>query len=889
MKKILSLILVLLGSIAVQAQILEDLCCDHLTNPIGIDENNPRLSWRIVSAGENISQASYSIIISESLSNIQRGKGDIWQSGRIYSNKNLVIYKGKQLKPKSRYYWNVIVWDNKGQKYLCRETPFFETGKMNEKWQAKWISDSQDTLLQPAPYFRKVFRISKQIKNARIYVSAAGLIDLSMNDNAITEDRLNPMFTRYDRRCLYLTYDVTEKIHHGSNVLGVILGNGWYNFQSRAVWNYENAEWRNRPTFCLELHINYSDGTSEILCSDTSWKTNLGPIVFNSIYTGEHYDARKELSGWERSNYDDTDWHYAIEREAPAKVISSQVMSPIKITKEFRNLICGKINDSIYVYRLPENIAGIAKLKIKGLKGTKVKLKYGETLDKDGRVDQSTINIYSDQRKGLDPFQTDIYILKGEGVEEFMPKFNYKGFQYIEVSADRPVQLDSNSIIAYRMNSDVRMIGNLESSSDLVNKLWAATNRSYLSNLYGYPTDCPQREKNGWTADAHLALDAALYNYDNISVYEKWMDDHRDAQMDNGLLPAIIPTSGWGYTWGNGVDWTSSMIIVPWKIYLYYGDTQILKENYDSMKLYIDHITSISKEYLTDWGLGDWNPYKTVANKELMISIYYYYDALLFSKISKILGKEMNSKLYGELAVKIRSAINEKFLDKENSIYASGSQTELSAPLYYNIVPEKFKQKVADNLAKRVIADNRHLDVGVLGSKTLLEALSENGYTELAYEVATQKTYPSWGWWIENGATTLYESWKIDTKTISKNHIMFGEISSWFFKELGGIKVDEENPGFHSAIIKPHFVKRLNNFKVEYDSTNGKIISSWKRIGDKIEYNLVIPANCKAKVYMGIINQNTEIELNQRSINNGNSLLLGSGKYRFLIRPVIGK
>lgn len=865
----------------------EHLKCEHLVNPLGIDTNTPRLSWKILSDTSGVRQTAYEIIVSESKKNIDQNIGDSWQSGKIKSNQTLVKYRGEKLKPKTRYYWKVYCWNQDGEEASSTELSYFETGKMEEPWQAKWISDGQDTILRPAPYFRKDIKLSKEVANARVYAAVAGLIELSINGDKIGDCLLNPMFTRYDKRCLYLTYDVTTNLKQGDNSVGIILGNGWYNFQSYAVWGFENAKWRNRPSFCLELYLKYVDGTSETICSNISWKTTIGPIVFNSIYTGEHYDARKELTGWDTPGFNDKNWSNVIEREAPSTTITAQVLEPIRIIKEFKDLDYEKINDSIYLYKLPENIAGITKLKIKGERGTTIRLKHGETIDKNRRVNQSTIDIYSNQRGGLDPFQTDIYVLKGGGMEEFMPRFNYKGFQYVEVIADRPVNLNSGNIIVYRINSDVSPISKLHSSNDLVNKIWEATNRSYISNLQGYPTDCPQREKNGWTGDAHIAIDAGLYNYDGITIYEKWMADHRDAQLDNGVLPAIIPTGGWGYTWGNGPDWTSTMLIVPWSIYLFYGDKQILEDNYNNMKKYVDYITSVSVNNLTDWGLGDWAPYKTISNKELLISLYYYQDALLLSKIAAILGKEKESELYAYLSQKIKESINNKFLNKDKGIYASGSQAELSAPLYFEIVPEEYKQKVADNLALRVIENNRHLDVGVLGSKTLLEALSNNGYADLAFDVATQKTYPSWGWWIQNGATTLYETWKIETETLSRNHVMFGEISAWFFKALGGIKVDEKNPGFASVIIEPHFVKTLDEFIVEFDSVKGKIRTSWKRTDNRIEFNLTIPANSVATVILDNVVSGIDIKkkLNLKivKLNKKNSLTLGPGNYQFII------
>ncbi|GGC30153.1 alpha-rhamnosidase [Parapedobacter defluvii] len=863
------------------------LTCEHLTDPIGIDAEKPRLAWKIATDDAQFQQGAYEIIVSDDVSLLQKGVGNAWHSGKVSGARTLVAYNGKKLKPRTRYYWMVSTWDENGTKSAARTFAYFETGKLDEPWRAQWITDVRDTAIQPAAYFRKVVSLGKKVVSARAYIAAAGLFELSVNGRKIGDGLLNPMFTRFDKRNLYLTLDVTGVIQKGENAIGMILGNGWYNHQSWSEWDFHKAVWRDRPAFCMEIHVDYADGSSEKIYSDATWKTALGPIIFNSIYTGEHYDARKEQRGWNLSSFDDAGWHPAIGREAPSPRIIAQALEPIRIVDKFGQLEITKISDSAYLYKLPENIAGITKLSVQGERGTTFRIKHGETIDHHNHVDQSTIDIYSDQKNGLDPFQTDIFILKGEGLEEFMPRFNYKGFQYVEVTADRPVDLRANNLTAYRINSDVRPVGKIESSNELVNKIWAATNRSYLSNLHGYPTDCPQREKNGWTGDAHIAIEAALFNYDAITVYEKWLADHRDAQLENGVLPAIIPTSTWGYDWGNGVDWTSSTVIIPWTLYRYYGDARALLQNYSSMKRFVDYVTSIAPEGLTDWGLGDWVPYKTIADKQLLISLYYYQDALILSKTAGLLGHRQDSVAYGQVAHKIKQAINDKFLDKEKAIYATGSQAELSGPLYWGVVPEAYRQQVADNLAKRVVADDKHLDVGLLGSKTLLGALSDNGYADLAFEVATQQTYPSWGWWIRNGATTLYETWKIETETLSRNHVMFGEISAWFYKALGGINADEQNPGFRTFVVRPHFVKGMDSFRAIYDSPGGEIVSSWNRINDRVAFDLTIPPNTQATVRLedvvSAIDSNTGMPIGIDSRTGNGDFHLGSGSYRFLV------
>jgi alpha-L-rhamnosidase len=496
-----------------------------------------------------------------------------------------------------------------------------------------------------------------------------------------------------------------------------------------------------------------------------------------------------------------------------------------------------------------QNMAGITKVKVKGAAGTMLRIKHGERLQADGHLDQSNIDVYYRGDKEKEPFQTDILTLSGRD-DEFMAKFGYKGFRYVEISSSAAIALDSSAVTAYFMHSDVPAIGQLKTSSALVNKLWTATNNAYLSNLMGYPTDCPQREKNGWTGDGHLAIETALYNFDGITVYEKWMADHRDEQQENGVLPDIIPTGGWGYGTANGLDWTSTIAIIPWQIYQFYGDPRALEECYLNIKRYVDYVDGISPSGLTTFGRGDWVPVKSQSNLELTSSVYFYVDATILAAAAKLFGYTADQQKYELLSEKIKTAINAKFLDASKGVYSNGTQTEQSVPLYWGVVPNEMKARVAANLNKKVEEANFHLDVGVLGAKALLNALKDNGYATTAYKVAVQDTYPSWGWWIVNGATTLLENWDLKaTRDISDNHMMFGEIGGWFFKSIGGILPDPKQPGFKHVLLKPIFPQELKESSISYDSPYGKIVSEWKLTDKMIVYNIQIPANATATFY----------------------------------------
>lgn len=824
---------------------------DHMENPIGIDNPNPRLTWRMEDNRSGTRQLAYHILVGTDSLKVANGEETVWDSGKINSNSQLVTYAGEPLTPFTKYYWKVTVWDLSLNESVSA-IQSFETGMMNiRNWQGNWIGDGRDIHYLPAPYFRKEFEATKEVASARAYIAVTGLYELEINGEKIGNHRLDPMYTRFDRRTLYVTHDVTSQLQKGENAIGVILGNGWYNHQSMAVWDFHKAPWRNRPTFCLDLRVTYIDGTVETIPTDLSWKKSDSPVIFNSIYTGEHYDVRMEQDGWSKPRFDDSQWQGVGLRSAPSQNITAQQLRPIRNVVTIPVQSIHKIDETTYVFDFGQNMSGVTKIRVSGEEGTELRIKHGERLYDNGRVDMSNIDVYYRGDKEKDPFQTDILILSGKGKDEFMPRFNYKGFRYVEITSSRPIELSEDNLTAYFMHSDVPPIGKIETSNDLINKLWRATNNAYLSNLMGYPTDCPQREKNGWTGDGHFAIETALYNFDGITVYEKWLADHRDEQQPNGVLPDIIPTGGWGYGTANGLDWTSTIAIIPWEIYRFYGDSKLLKDCYENIKRYVDYVDRTSPDGLTSWGRGDWVPVKSKSNLELTSSVYFYVDAKILSEAAKLFGKKDDYQYYSTLAAKIKNAINEKYLDRRTGIYASGTQTELSVPLQWKVVPEDIIPKVAQNLAKKVEEAGFHLDVGVLGAKAILNALSENGYPEVAYKVAVQDTYPSWGWWIVNGATTLLENWDLDAeRDISDNHMMFGEIGAWFFKGLGGIYPDADQPGFKHIILRPHFEKSLQHFSAQFLSPHGLIQSNWKWGKGKVHYHVIIPPNSSATLYL---------------------------------------
>lgn len=855
---------------------------EYLADPIGIDSRAPRFSWAMEAGDAGMLQRGYRLELGTDSNALRSGKRGLWRA-EAASPSQLVVYAGPMLKSFTTYYWRVTVQDAAGRSHTSRMARF-ETGMMDASdWKGAWISDEGSVDLRPAPYFRKSFDLSKPVRSARAYVACGGLFELHVNGKRIGDHMLDPAYTRFDRRNLYVTLDLTEALRQGDNAVGVVLGNGWYNHQSTAVWFFDRAPWRNRPAFCADIRITYQDGTTEVVATSKDWKAKTGPIVFNSIYTAEHHDARFSLGRWSEAGYVDTGWKKVLLRAAPSQRIVAQAMHPIRKVEEVHTQSVRRFSDTLYVFDMGRNISGVTELRVRGKKGTIVRLKHGERLRADGRVDLSNIIVHYRPKDESDPFQTDVYTLSGEGEEVFSPHFNYKGFQYVEVSSSEPLQLDKENLKAWFLHSDVPPVGRISSSNPTLDAIWRATNASYLSNLFGYPTDCPQREKNGWTGDAHIASETGLYNFDGITVYEKWLADHRDEQQPNGVLPAIIPTGGWGYEWANGPDWTSTIAIIPWNLYLFYGDRRALEDNYENMKRYVDRITEVSPGGTTTWGLGDWVPVKSKSPVELTSTAYYYFDAVIVSKAAALLGRKADAEAYRRLSARIRDAFNAKFFHADRAVYGSGLQTELSVPLHFGLVPEAYRQRVADNLAKRVIADGKHIDVGLLGTKSLLNALSENGHADLAYEVALQETFPSWGWWIRNGATTLYENWPIDAKSdISMNHIMFGEIGAWLWKALAGIRPTEEAPGFATVCVEPHFVKGLDRFEAEHRSVRGTLKSSWQRDADGIRFTLRVPANTKARLRLDLP-EGGSILVDGRRTAYREGMMLGAGMHELRI------
>jgi alpha-L-rhamnosidase len=693
-----------------------------------------------------------------------------------------------------------------------------------------------------------------------------------LNGQKVGDHLLDPGYTRYDRRALYVTYDVTGLLQSGSNAVGAILGNGWFNCHTKAVWNFHEAPWRAAPKLLFHLRVDYADGRTQTIVSDESWKCSAGPILFDSIYGGEVYDARQEKPGWDTASYDDSAWDPVKIVDGPPGKLTAQMMPPIKVQETFKPVKVTEPKPGVFVFDIGQNLAGMAELVVAGPAGQAVHLRYGERLSKDGMLDVADISQhvakfpYRDSPLGYsvsDPdlflpptapklmqrFQTDTYILKGGGRKEvYASRFTYHGFQYVEVTGF-PGKPTLDSLRAKFIHSAVPSAGQFTCSNPTLNRIQRAARYAFLSNFQGIPTDCPHREKNGWTGDAHLACEQAQFNFFPVSVHQKWVGDLGDEQKPTGQLPGIVPTSGWGYTWGNGPAWDSAFLLIPYYQYLFYGDTENFRRHYDGLKRYVDYLGGRAQDGIVKIGLNDWAPWKTKTEAGITDTAYYYVDTKIVALAAALLGKTDEARRYSDLADTIKAAFNRKFYQPGTALYDNGSQTALSCALCQGLVEPDNKPRVVANLVAAVEKADHHIDTGILGAKYLLNALLENGRADVAYRMVAQKDQPSWGWWLEQGATTLWEQWN---GTESRNHIMFGDVSAWFYRALAGIAPDPRAPGFKHFFIAPQVVGDLTSARGEYKSIRGQIVSDWKVANGQFQLSLTVPANTAATVSLPV-------------------------------------
>jgi len=870
-----------------------DLLCEYRAEPLGIDTLKPRFSWRVDTTERGQFQSAYQILVASTLENIENDYGDMWDSGKVESKESTnVEYLGKKLESGETYYWKVRIWDKYGEVTSFSKVSKFEMGVLSPSdWQGEWIT-VPIYKPGPSPMFRKEFILDKPIKKARAYISGLGYYELRINGKKVGDYVLDPGWTDYSKRILYTIYDVGGYLKEGLNVVGIILGNGW--------WGNFPMGMRNLPQVLLQMNIEFTGGDkiSIVTSRDSGWLVTLeGPIVENNIYDGEVYDARLEKPGWDTPEYSknhqeelEKKWEIPLTAEPPGGVMVSQIIEPIRVIQDLKPISITEPKPNIYVYDLGQNIAGWVRLKVSGPKGSKVILKFAELLYEDGTVNQENL---------VGAKATDMYILKGDGVEIWEPRFTYHGFRYVQVEGFPGIP-ELENITGRAVRSSVERTGEFECSNTLLNQIYRNIVWTESNNLHSVPTDCPQRkERQGWLNDMTARYEEAIYNFRMANFYPKWLNDIHDEQGDK--TGAITDTAPLVYGRRPADPVSSCYLLVPWALYLHYNDKRILEEHYEGMKRWTDYLSSQAKDYIISYSCwGDWaspinecitdsigsGAVSAVTPGELMSTGYYYFNTLILSKIAHILGNYDDEQKYRGLSEKIREAFNNKFLDQAKNQYAKGSQASHIFPLFLDIVPEENKKGVIENLLKDILeVHNGHLATGNQCTKYLLETLTDLGFVDIAYLIATQTTYPSWGYMIQNGATTVWERWELMTGPgmNSHDHPMYGSIGSWFYKGLAGIKPSEDGPGFTKFIIKPNIPKDLKWVKCSLRTIKGTAISNWEKKEDSLMLEVKIPFNTEARVYIPKLN----IKDKKFVIKEGEIEIFKDGKFLNKVEGII--
>ncbi len=658
--------------------------------------------------------------------------------------------------------------------------------------ESKWIyaNDSENGYVDNARYMRKEFELDKDIKSATLYIAALGYGIPYINGKRVTEDVLTTPFTKFDKSVYYNTYDVTALLNKGTNCLGVHLGNGYYN-NTTVEWNFDTVTWRDQPKLCFTLSVEFTDGEKTELYSRPDMKWMESPVIYNHIRHGEIIDARMEIEGWNEVGFDDTDWKETVICRTPGGILRPALLPPPRIQY---TLTPKYLENGIYDFG--ENITGWVRVKAKGDEGQTIRIFYSE-IYKDGDIDNRQINEFNYPKNPDDNAPRNEYrlILSGKN-DEFSGHFTYHGFRYVKVE-NAPKDFE---IVAEVFHTDLKTHGTFESSSEMLNKIHKASLRATLGNYMSVPTDCPHREQNGWTGDAAISSDQALMNFEMTESYRKWLMDFKDVQRPSGEIPATIPSTGWGYNWGNGPAWDNALFVVPYNVYKIYGDKSLLEMMWENMELYMNFIYTMQDDYIIkNFGLSDWCSPRggDIMPSEVTDVAYYYTFAKIMAEASVILNKGTEEK-YKILAENIKKAWRENYLNRPDY---EKYQTYFACALYQGLLEEDEIPVFAEKLANLVRENDNHIDCGILGTKYIFSALSDNGYADVAYDMVVNPTFPSYAHWILSGMTTLAESWSMN---VSLNHHMFSEVDYWLYRHLGGIHL---NGG--KITIKPSFIPQL--------------------------------------------------------------------------------
>ncbi|MEO6328096.1 MAG: family 78 glycoside hydrolase catalytic domain [Ginsengibacter sp.] len=840
------------------------LTCEYIGNPLGIDIAKPQLTWNFLSDERNQIQTAYEILVSDSKEDIKFFKGNVWQTGKIISHQNIHIeYDGLPLKPFTKYFWRVKVYDKNDKASSWSWPATFETAVLGPAdWQAKWIGDGTSQFEKdedfyendPMPLFRKQIMVNKKIALARLYISGLGYSEVYINNKKIGDHILDPGFTAYRKQVLYVTYDITSSLKlKRLNTIGFILGNGWYNplpLRLFGRFNLRNVQQTGRPCVKAQVLIKYTDGTAETIATNETWQTSPGPVIRNNVYLGEEYDARLEKSFTAGGG-----WTNASVTMGPDGGLTAQMQPPVRITKVIRPVSINEAGKDTFIVDMGQNFAGVARIKVNGTKGAAVSLRYGEAIYADGSLNYMTSvaghikeiwHLGGGSGAPKTAWQKDVYILKGDETEQWNPRFTFHGFRYVEITGwpGKPAITDIEGL---RMNSDVQQQGSFSCSNDMFNTLHEKIQWTFKSNIFSVQSDCPAREKMGYGADIVATAGAYLYNYNMANFYKKTIQDYANDQQPDGGLTEIAPYTGIadrGYGGQSGpLGWQLAFCYLQKKLYEYYGEKKVIEQQYPVFKRQIEFLQSKAINGLFHWDIGDHEALDPKA-EAFSAACFYYHHVLLATEFAGILNQKEDSIKYAALAKTIKDAVVRKYWIPATGRFDNATQAAQIFALWYNLSSEK--DKTFDVLMQEYARHNWHLSTGIFSTMMMFDILRGSDKNDIAYTIANQKDFPGWGFMLENGATTLWESWE-KPESSSMNHPMFGSIDEWFYKSLLGINAAA--PGFKKIVIKPQPAV-LTWAKGSYQSIYGEIKSEWKKDSAAFRLKVTIPVNTTAEVWL---------------------------------------
>ena len=885
---------------------LKEMTVDHKVNPVGIDNRQPRFSWKISAIGKSIMQTAYFLRVStdEKFSSSKI----IWQSGKVESDESILhLYQGPDLKSGQRYFWQVKIWDNEGKESKWSTVAYWEMGLLSQsEWKAKWIEMEGDTLrYSPSPHFRKEFSITKSIASARIYVTSHGFYELQLNGKKVGDQVLTPGWTSYSKRLQYQVYDVTLNLSKGNNAIAAVLGDGWY--RGTLGWGDNWAVYGKRLGILLQLRITYTDGSESVIVTDETWKaSNDGAIRMNDIYNGETYDATKKLTGWNLPGYNDKNWQSVKTGNYNNGNLIASEGQPIKKIQEIKPVKIFRTPKGNLVVDMGQNMVGWLKLKVSGNKGTVVTLRHAEVMDEFGEFYTTNLRAAKCQLT---------YTLAGTGEELYEPRFTFMGFRFVEVTGF-PGELTTDNLIGVVVHSDMSVTGSYECSNPLINQLQHNIQWGQKGNFVDVPTDCPQRdERLGWTGDAQAFSRTAAYNMDVSSFFAKWLKDVATDQKPGGEVPDVIPdilNRQGSATAQPSAGWGDVAVIVPWTMYLVYGDKHFLENQYPSMKAWVEYIRTRAGDSCIWKGgskYGDWLFYHPPVNNhtepdgytehDFIATAFYAYSASILAEAAKALRKTDDAKIYSDLFNKIKEVFINEYVTGAGRV-GTNSQTSYVLALKFNLLPDNLRKNAARFLADDIKSRRNHLSTGFLGTPYLCHVLSDNGYTDVAYDLLLQESYPSWLYPVKMGATTIWERWdgeKTDSTfqdpgMNSFNHYAYGAIGDWMYRVSAGIET--MGPGYRHIIIQPHPTNKLTYSKASFESPYGTIASGWERMDGKVKVKVIIPANTIATIILPVASADKVTESGKQLSQNiylkdiktsDRKLIMeaGSGDYSFEI------